>query len=408
VVDQGAIFKIEVENVTKDIRQNELLDEFFGGKPAGGASTAAGAVPKGGPNFPTTVLGPDGKAYSLDAYLSAQKKAESQKQQAEARSAFESFFAPPPLPKTITPPDTVKGSDGQRYKSTDAYFKEREKREKEEGKEDGGILNDLLGQLGLGRVGKAMGGGGEALGGAAKAAAIAAPALLAIEVGTKSLRAMTAAVDATTKGLEGLVQNDLSGIDEGMNDFRTSLLGTIPILGDAANAGGDFARALTSIPSKLDAAFLTRARELSQYSADISFAEAKSEARGTLADVREADALGADMARLIDAETELKMELRELILPIKKVVVEVLADRLELIVGLVKLAESWPQAWEQIAAGLGNAIVFAIRGEFGDANTALNIMKDWLAYLAKPKDDDTGDLYDRFFGNLGEFAPERP
>lgn len=74
--------------------------------------------------------------------------------------------------------------------------------------------------------------------------------------------------------------------------------------------------------------FVNRAHELSAFSPAIAGAEARADVRSLLDDMREAQDLGPDMARLLDSESDLRHEIREMLLPIKRVAVSTIADGL--------------------------------------------------------------------------------
>lgn len=77
---------------------------------------------------------------------------------------------------------------------------------------------------------------------------------------------------------------------------------------------------------QLAKAILARADELMKYSPDIAVAKAQTTLKLQQADIREAQALGPDMARLLQAKTDVDISIRDILLPIKKVIVELVAD----------------------------------------------------------------------------------
>jgi hypothetical protein len=402
VADENTL-EIKIEDTT---RENPLLDEFMKdgapppplpkGQAAGGSASAASASTQGGPNFPATVLGPDGKAYSWDAFQAAQKKFQGQQRGAEAGTAYDAFFGPPPLPRGPEAPKSEGGLGGL---------------EKLIGQLGGGkILGAFRGLGGAGGAGGTAGGaaaageaGAATAGGAAAGlAAVAGPiglAILAAQKMTSTFNDVTKAVhdfgDATVK----MVGNEMPDFRGKIDDMADGLGKAVPILGDLVGAEIKAANAIGGLPERLTAAFIARAHELAPVSGAITGAEARSEVRGTLADVREAQELGPAMARMIDAEMDLKLEFRQLILPIKKFVVEVLADRLELIVRLVKIAENFPTIFEKSIDTLGQVIVFAATGQTDEMSRSVKLLRQDLERLLGKKEDPK-DMFDQFFAML--------
>lgn len=169
---------------------------------------------------------------------------------------------------------------------------------------------------------------------------------------TTQLEAMRKTVGRVTEGLEGLAQNQLPsarGFGDAIADFQE----TIPIIGQAMAAQTRLLLDIAQLPEKLSAAFLNRAHQLAPYSGVISSAEAIRDVRTIQADIREARELGHDMARMVDAQSRLDQTVRELLLPIKKVIVEVLADRLEMLLSIATDIKN---------SGAGQAIAGAISG----------------------------------------------
>lgn len=110
-------------------------------------------------------------------------------------------------------------------------------------------------------------------------------------------------------------------------------------LGAVATAAGVVVGAFAAVAAAgvaLTNAFLERAKELAQYSAAISVAESQAEIKRMQADIREAQELGGDYAKLITASNDIEMEIRNAILPIKKFLLENLAVFVERLADLIK------------------------------------------------------------------------
>lgn len=92
---------------------------------------------------------------------------------------------------------------------------------------------------------------------------------------------------------------------------------------------------------RLTKAFIDRAKEIGKYSPSIAAAEASSNIKFIMADIRESQALGQDMGRLMTASTDVQIQIRELLIPIKKTIINGLATMLELLnKGLEKIPKT--------------------------------------------------------------------
>ena len=79
----------------------------------------------------------------------------------------------------------------------------------------------------------------------------------------------------------------------------------------------------------LTQSFTERGKALAEFSPELAGASAGADIRSMMADMRKAQELGPSIARMIDAQSEASDELRELLLPIKKAIVEDLATILK-------------------------------------------------------------------------------
>lgn len=102
----------------------------------------------------------------------------------------------------------------------------------------------------------------------------------------------------------------------------------IPMIADSLP--GPFGRLVVATHQLVDA-FIERGKELAQYSGKLSEAEAITDVRTTMADIREAQELEDPVARMTLSANEIWLEIRDLLLPIKRVVAGMLANRLETI-----------------------------------------------------------------------------
>lgn len=139
-------------------------------------------------------------------------------------------------------------------------------------------------------------------------------------------------------------------------------------------------------------AFIQRGQELSKYSGDLSVAFARSEVRQTRSDIREAQELGPDIARMVEAQSQMSEGFQELLLPIKKFLVEYLAATMEVIVEFLRDAKSAAKALPDFVAFIQGAT--AAMGWLERLNAAnwQEMMRQGInLFLAKKKEFDDAE-----------------
>jgi len=188
-------------------------------------------------------------------------------------------------------------------------------------------------------LGVDVGPAADAIGGAAASAgltdlaAVAGPAAAALLLAEVAGRAEAAAINAATKGVQslGTMAADVAG-NNYLGAFATytgaaaDALEKIPIVGRVYAAEIRLATAAVTAYTKTVDAFVRRGQELARFNADIAGGVARANVRTTLADVRESQALGPALTRLIDKQSQAEANLRELLLPIKEMLAEFVAE----------------------------------------------------------------------------------
>ena len=152
-------------------------------------------------------------------------------------------------------------------------------------------------------------------------------------VGMKKFRV---GMDAAGESARALAGNDALGAVKPVAKLAAEGLDKIPIVGKAM---GESLRTLTATVDTarvVVGAFVDRGKELQAFDARIAMASARSDIRAINADIKEAQRTGEGLARLTDAQSKLDNELRELMLPIKEFVANVLAGAMEEIVRTMK------------------------------------------------------------------------
>jgi hypothetical protein len=137
--------------------------------------------------------------------------------------------------------------------------------------------------------------------------------------------------------------------------------------------------------------FTARAHELAGFSPSIAVAEQMGDIRGFFDDLKEAQRLGPDLARMLKAETGMQHDLREIFLPIKAVIVEGIADMLEVLRGLTELVRALIQSIaEYVKENKGKAdfAVGFLQGLYlGPIPSALGYLREIAAKNGKPDED---------------------
>lgn len=189
------------------------------------------------------------------------------------------------------------------------------------------------------------------------------------------------------------------------------LTGNIPLVGHQLELiGGTSLKVVRAFTDVTDA-FVQRGEQLEKWSATVAVARGQADIRGLLGEFREADELGPGIARMTDAQSRLSDDLREMLLPIKKFVVEKLANLLERLVDWAEKVkvEEWGTKIVVTLEALGEAISQALDGNFGAAIAILNgidkRIADEIDRQRKKADQNEQMPLDAFIGMLDRINP---
>jgi len=203
-------------------------------------------------------------------------------------------------------------------------------------------MSHLTRAAGMGALGQGVAGAGDILAGVATAdplqVAIGGFQLVgaASTLTAEALDAATGGLRTITESYEHYIANDYLGAFENDLNAASSALDKIPVVGDALGAAFDLAAQPVRSFIDIVEAFVRRGHELAGLNAPLAQADAMAEVRSLMADLHEADTLGPDIARMIDAQSQISMELREFFLPIKEWLAETLAGWMESLVETVR------------------------------------------------------------------------
>lgn len=190
-------------------------------------------------------------------------------------------------------------------------------------------------QAGLGATGQALGGAADlgvglatgnvfqAVSGGMELASAGAHAV------AEGFQELSHAVDYVGHQLGSFAQNDYVGMFNNAAEQAVDVASKWPVVGEAYGAALEAAIAPVKNFTEVVDAFVQRGKQLEAYSPELSLAGARADLANTFGDIHEAMELGESLARMTDAETEIKEQLRELLLPVKKFLTEVLASIME-------------------------------------------------------------------------------
>ena len=242
--------------------------------------------------------------------------------------------------------------------------------------------------------------------GAAGAAGVAAAGVAAVSLLNSQVRDIGERSRASTARFAGsassLARNDIVGAAGQYAEGTAEVLEIMPLVGTAL---GQVVRGANAVVQAFDStarAFISRGRELAQYSPEAAMAAGRQTVRDVQSDIREANYLGSSYANVSDQYGELMQLLRELLLPIKKfllgtlaTVLGVVGDVLGMLAPLIELSMALYQfVFEMLKA----AQVFKPLEILGDMLHYLRMLADWARELVGTKDKQD-DILNKFFAD---------
>lgn len=154
--------------------------------------------------------------------------------------------------------------------------------------------------------------------------------------------------------------------------------------------------------------FIDRGKELEKFSGPIAGARARADVRSTLADIREAKQLGEGIAGLTDAQSRLEETVRQLLEPIKRFVVENLADLLSTIADIAQDLGPFLKVNLEILVGFLQVLVDVATGRFSKAMEDAQKMRERILKALTKEDQSGENILDEFFGGFGVDVPVDP
>jgi hypothetical protein len=193
----------------------------------------------------------------------------------------------------------------------------------------------------------------------------------------------------------------LAGIDKAADG--------IGALGEEGQAVAAVMRSFTGSIRAADAVvevFTSKAQSLAYISPQIATANAVNQVKTIQADIRENAYLGESLAKLVEAETDLDIAVRESLYPIKKFIVEELTEFIEFLKGIIQGGQEFFFKVESSIGEVGNIIKELVQGKLGNVETILKTFMErqdeqWKKHLALMQKKDEDDIVENFFKVLG-------
>jgi hypothetical protein len=187
----------------------------------------------------------------------------------------------------------------------------------------------------------------------------------------------TAVVGAAVGANQMLGGHNLQGVTTAAAGLGTAMMavgGALGPFGAAIVAGTVVVKAFAAVTETV----VHRAKEIGRYSPAISQELAVARVRDIQGDIREAQQLGPGMARVISAQSKMESDLREMLLPIKRFLIETLASFLEAVSKVIDWIADGVIATSEGVATLG-AIVRDAFSDWGKLEEDIMGLPDRIA-----------------------------
>lgn len=201
-----------------------------------------------------------------------------------------------------------------------------------------------------------------------------------------------------------------------VGDGMVSLAKELPIVGEALGVVGDTAMRVSHAFVDTVNSFVDRGRELQAYSGGLSASYSASEVKNLQADIKEANRLDqAGLSQLNDATTDISIQLRDMLLPIKEFIVQHLAEYLKNFDGHLRSTRNTLAAWDKVVETseefFSNGYSDVMDGNFDkllDKLTGLpqKLIDEWRNTAAKEKYEHNRVVTDALLRGLANAAGE--
>ncbi len=176
---------------------------------------------------------------------------------------------------------------------------------------------------------------------------------------------------AAARDLAG--NRNLEGLLKGA-DAAGQALGKIPVVGEPLAFGFKMMTSHVRDFVGVVDSFVERGNQLKGFSGDLTGANAMKDVRNLLADIKEAQVLGTELAQLTDAQSRFETELRDDLLPIKKEIIPMLTNLIEAVIPWLPVMEEGVLDGVAVLEMIGKIVNNIAEGDLKNAGK-------WLADL---------------------------
>jgi len=277
-----------------------------------------------------------------------------------------------------------------------------------------GLMGMLTGAAGAAGAGGAAGAAGAGAAGALGAAAAAGPAAPLVLAAQMIKAKIVGGIQAGGKMLEfggqvasKAMSGDNSGAVRQVAGGMVELSKEIPIVGEMLGLLGDVGLKAIDAFSSFTRAAIERGKELSAYNANLAGAGAMADVRSMMGDIREAEALGPALARMTEAQSKADDNLRKLLEPMKKFMIEkgaILLEKVSNIVGSLLEIKLILTSLSEVIIGVALAISSGKLLKIG--NTIKRVVAEFKKAWRELKDEkEFGSLpWDKFLDDMRKNA----
>ena len=209
-----------------------------------------------------------------------------------------------------------------------------------------------------------------------------------------------------------IVQNNPGAAMRRVADGIIETVDEIPIIGKALTVNAKIFLAVADAATQLRDAFLENARKLAAYSGPLSAAESLAEVRHILADLEEAQRSGPALAKVVELQSQIDVELQRAMTPIKEDILEFLTPLLGLVADMATFLHAAVDGVHEIAKSANESLRSTVPG-FKNLQDFLFWAKNQFGGHKQGKDDFNALAQSVFAIDPGResgvpFTPARP
>jgi hypothetical protein len=207
----------------------------------------------------------------------------------------------------------------------------------------------------------------------------------------------------------GLASNRYANSASSLMKATASRLSKQGPFGKAAGAVVGVFDTIITAGVRLTNAFNERAKELARYSPEIAYAEAMNNYKATMADIREAQTMGKTLAGISSTSTDIWIEIRDLLLPIKKVVAETLLYNLKVIADALKeVNDIKNMSWGDVAEKVLDVTLMGFMPSVALIKNAIDYNGDKVTDAIKEEDKGNQNIWDDLMNNIPKMPGAGP